>query len=196
MSEPQLYLLTPPRGNYLSLLPDLFKAGVDLVQFRRPRLSDRAALAELKSLLKITRNHSIPVFVNDRPDLALLTGAQGVHLGAEDVDPRMVKQHWPNLQVGLTQRFDEPLLEPADYYGVGPVFSPLSKKLDTEPCGWSGVARLLDRTSLPVYAIGGITYDNINDYPDGLTGVALISGIWSADNPVRAAARIKRALEN
>jgi len=196
VTRPKIYLLTPPRGDYLSLLPVLFQAGVDLVQFRRPHLSDRAAHAELKSLLNIASNYNIPVFVNNRPDLALLTGAGGVHLGASDVDPQQVKECWPDLQVGATQRVTDPLVKGADYYGAGPVFNPFSKQLDCEPCGWEGVAELLDRTTTPVYAIGGITYDNIKGYPAGLAGVALIGGIWEAANPVHEVERLKKALKD
>lgn len=195
MSEsPLLYLLSPPSGPFLGRLEELFEAGVDWFQYRRVHPSDPEALEELDRVLRIAGEHDVRVIVNDRPDLALAAGAAGVHLGGEDLPPGAVKSRWRNLTVGATQRAGEPLAEGADYYGVGPVFETSSKRLDAETCGWSGVRDVLGRTDRPVFAIGGIRSERLEDVPDGLRGVAVLSGVWEADDPAGAAAHLKDVL--
>ncbi len=190
-----LYLLTPPAGDFLDLLPKLIESGIDLLQYRRPQLPDRTQLVELKKTREITAHYGIPLFVNDRPDLACLSSADGVHLGAGDIPTQMVKNHWPRLIVGLTVRAEDPLEEWADYFSVGPVFEPVSKTLEISPCGWSPVEQLLSRANKPLFAIGGITSDSLNgELPAGLAGVAICSAVWNADSPCRVVKNLKRAL--
>lgn len=194
-TEPVIYLLTPPRGRFLSRLPDLFDAGVRWCQYRRTGLSDRQRIEELRALRRITRPFNVTLIVNDRPDLALASGADGVHLGSEDLPGPEVKNEWPRLIVGITQRAGEPLPEGVDYYSVGPVFEPRSKTLDEPACGWSGVQRVIEQTNRPVMAIGGLTPERVREAPADCRGIAVISGIWEASDPVEAVGRFRRALE-
>ncbi len=196
MSEPPLlYLLSPPSGPFLDRLEELFEAGgVDWFQYRRKQTSDPEALEELDRVLRVAGDHGVRVIVNDRPDLALAAGAAGVHLGDEDLPPGPVKSRWRKLTVGATQRAGKPLVEGADYYGVGPVFETSSKRLDAETCGWSGVRAVLGRTDRPVFAIGGIRSERLEDAPEGLGGVAVLSAVWEADDPAAAAAHLRGVL--
>lgn len=188
-----LYLLSPPEGDFFRYLPGLFETGVEQFQYRRPELSDRAQLTELRQLKSITDHYDVQLIVNDRPDLALAAEATGVHLGSADLTPETVKEEWPELLVGITQRAAEPLVPGADYYSVGPVYAPRSKKLDVEPCGWSGVRSVLEQTDRPVYAIGGLTPGRLSEAPASLDAAAVISGVWSNDSPVAAARRLATA---
>ncbi len=185
-----IYLISPPEGNFYTRLPALLEAGVKLFQYRRPELSSRARMVELNQLKSIISHFDTELIVNDRPDLALAVEAGGVHLGAEDPAPSEVKEEWPELTVGATQRAGEALEPGADYYGVGPVFSPYSKELDVEPCGWSGVRSVLESTDKPVYAIGGLTPERLEEAPPGLAGAAVINSVWTADDPVSAVRRL------
>lgn len=193
--KPLLYLLTPPRGRYLARVPDLLMAGVEWIQYRRPGVSDRKRIEELRALRTMTRHHDVTLIVNDRPDLALATGADGVHLGSDDLPGPAVQNEWPDLIVGTTQRAPEPLPEGVDYYSVGPVFEPGSKTLDEPACGWSGVKDVIDRTSRPVIAIGGLTPQRVKERPSNCHGVAVISGVWESPDPMEAVKQYGRALK-
>lgn len=191
--SPLLYLLSPPSGPYLDRLDGLFEAGVDWFQYRR-QVPDSEALEELSRIVDLAERHGVTVIVNDRPDLALAAGADGVHLGADDLPPEAVASRWKDLTVGATQRVGEPLVAGADYYGVGPVYETPSKRLDVEPCGWDGVEEVLERTGCPVFAIGGLRVDRLTDRPKGLRGVAVLSAVWGDRDPSAAATRLKQAL--
>lgn len=192
--SPRLYLLSPPSGPYLDQLDGLFEEGVDWFQYRRQEVPDPQALEELARVVDLADHHGVTVIVNDRPDLALAADAGGVHLGARDLPPDAVKSRWPHLTVGATQRAGEPLVAGADYYGVGPVYGTSSKRLEVEPCGWNGVREVLGRTERPVFAIGGLRADRLEDMPEELQGVCVLSAIWGDPDPPAALARLQRAL--
>lgn len=180
----------------MPVLPELFEAGVDWFQYRRSGVSDDQALATVKQVMGIAGRSGVRVVVNDRPDLALAAGSYGVHLGEDDLPPGAVKQQWPDLVVGVTQRAFDPLKPEADYYSVGPVFDTPSKTLDEEPCGWDGVRDVLRRADRPVFAIGGVTPDRLAGAPDGLAGVSVISSVWEASDPIRAVRELQSALRH
>lgn len=178
-----VYLITPPQDDFLASLESILELGIDKLQYRRTGLSDQAMYRELEKVKRLTRRHEIPLIVNDRPDLALAVNAQGVHLGADDLPVSSIKRQWPSIIVGRTQRTHNPPHDNADYLSVGPVFESTTKELTENPCGWSGVRRVIDRTELPVYAIGGLNLDNTRQAPDQLSGIALIGAVWNAEDP-------------
>lgn len=189
---PNLYLLSPPETVFLSELPDLFEAGVDMFQYRRPNVSDREAFEQISTIQSLSETHGVKFFVNDRPDLALVCEADGVHLGAEDLNPSVVKSHWEFLTVGATQRANNSLVSGVDYRCVGPVFRSDTKELSVEPCGWDGVQRVIAKASKPVYAIGGITPERLLNAPYGLAGIAVTGGVWNTETPYQAVESYKQ----
>lgn len=191
----EIYLITPPDEPFLEELLPVLRAGVDRLQYRRPSLRDRSALNELEEVRERTEKSGVDLVVNDRPDLALAVGAECVHLGEEDLPVDAVKDRWPELEVGRTQRVEEPLHPSADYLGVGPVFSSPTKDVEADTVGWSGVSTVLERTEKPVYAVGGITPERCEGAPDGLAGVAVIAAVWEAPDPVRAVESLRDRLE-
>lgn len=168
---------------------------MDWFQFRRPDRSDRDAYREARAVRRMTRACSVTLIVNDRPDLALAVGADGVHLGTEDLPPGPVKQAWPSLTVGATQRAADDLVEGVDYYGVGPVHGTSTKIVEAKTCGWEGIRAVLDQTDSRVVAIGGIDVDNLEGAPEGLGGVAVTGAVWDRPNPTRAVRDLRRALD-
>src|SRR6185369_2445045 len=139
--------------------------GVDAVQLREKITPDREVLEIGRSLREATAREGIPFIVNDRPDLAVILGADGVHLGQDDLPVAAargilgagrvvgVSTHAPD-QARQAQR------EGADYLGAGPAF-PTTTKDAGAPLGPEGVAAIVRATELPAFAIGGISRQNI-----------------------------------
>lgn len=177
----------------LAMLPALVRAGVDGFQVRDKTLTTR----QLVALTQWVQSASgTTVVVNDRLDVALAVGADGVHLGAEDLSVAQARRLAPGLLIGATCRdanqIKRAAADDADYAGVGPVFATASKDGLPAPLGVSGLAGL---TGLPVLAIGGITEDHAPEVVAmGVHGIAVIGGIWSAPDPVAAAASLARAV--
>jgi thiamine-phosphate pyrophosphorylase len=190
----EIYLITPPEASFLEELPDLLSNGVDRIQYRRTSLSDRERVEELKDLAPLCSKHRVPLIVNDRPDLALVGGADGVHLGADDLPVSSVKNKWPNLTVGATQRVEAPPEETADYLGLGPVFESGTKSVGHDPSGWDEVAGFIEKTDQPVYAIGGITPERCEGIPDDLSGICVIGAVWNRKDPVEGLRELRERL--
>lgn len=181
------------------------RGGATLVQLR-DKTSDTRALVALATALKTAlRPHSVPLLVNDRVDVALAAGADGVHLGQDDMDVRDARRLLgPAAIIGVTIRTvgeaRETPLGPVDYAGVGGVFATTSKQNKTAPIGLSGVSELCGllrdrKPRFPVCAIAGITAENAADViAAGADGVAVISTIYKAADPGRAAADLAAAV--
>ena len=178
----------------LRLLPALVDAGVDAFQVRDKAITAR----ELVNLTqRVMAASGVTVVVNDRLDVALAAGADGVHLGVDDVSVAHARRVAPRLLIGATCRDRGEVRtakgDGADYVGVGPVFATVSKVGLPPPLG---VASLADTVgALPVLAIGGITVDRAPAVAAaGAHGIAVIGGIWSAPDPVAAAAALAEAV--
>ena len=189
-SLPHIMCLVSARDD-LSLLPQLTQVGVDGFQVRDKLLDGRALVDLTRHVLRT----GATVVVNDRLDVALAAGADGVHLGAGDLAVADARRLAPDLLIGVTCRnrldIEAAARAGADYAGFGPIFATTSKAGLPDPLGPSA---LNDATGvLPVLAIGGITPGNVGEIPSGI-GVALIGGIWSQADPVAAAARIVEAV--
>lgn len=186
MKNPFVYLLTPPDRPFIEYLEPLAGAGLKMLQYRRPGHTDTERFGELEQIRDRLDGFPTRLIVNERPDLAISVDADGVHLGDEDLPVESVKSEWPEFLVGRTRRADEVLDDRADYYGVGPVFSSFSKDLAVEPCGWSGIRNVLDRTNKEVFAIGGIDPSRLTEVPEGLAGICVIGAVWNRAEPVEA----------
>jgi thiamine-phosphate pyrophosphorylase len=139
------------------------------LQLRDKRGGARGTLALLRQLAPLARAARVPLFANDRPDLALLAGVDGVHVGQDDVPPALVKAISQGaLRVGLsTHREVEvraTLGEPIDYLALGPLLPTASKERPDEVVGWTTFERIAalvraERPDLPLVAIGGINLE-------------------------------------
>jgi len=137
--------------------------------------------------------------VNDRPDIALLAGADGVHLGQEDLPPRDARRTLPaSTLLGLSThdagQVEAAAEEPVDYIAIGPVF-PTRTKADARPTvGLAGVRSARARTRLPLVAIGGITADNARAVIEaGADGVAVLSAVLAGEDVEAAVRRLRAA---
>lgn len=189
----------------LALLPALAMAGVDAFQVRDKSLDRDRLIGLTNHVMNLVP--AAKVIVNDRIDVAVITGADGVHLGASDLPLAEARAMVERAQgrgflsarflLGATCRTAADVLAAAEagasYAGVGPVFATTSKAGLPAPLGVEGLRAALGR--LPVLGIGGITAANAGDVvAAGAHGVAVIGGIWSAPSPVEAARDLVAAI--
>ena len=178
----------------------LIAAGVDVVQLRDKRLDDRSLLDRARRLKQLTAEVPTLFIMNDRPDLARLARADGVHVGQEDLSVREVRRIvGPDTLVGVSThniaQARQAVLDGANYIGVGPTFPTQTKTFDHFP-GLEFLREVASQISLPTYAIGGITIENLPDVLEtGTTRVAVSGGIHRVDDPI-GAVREMRAMLN
>lgn len=137
-----------------------------LLQLRAKKQNARDTLALLRALGPLCKNAGCLLFANDRPDLALLAGCDGVHVGQDDVPLSEVRRLAPGLKVGVSThdfaQLEAALAERPDYVAFGPVFGTTSKENPDRVVGLDGLAeasRRAERENLPIVAIGGITLE-------------------------------------
>ncbi len=197
-----LYLIiTEPVIPHADLVRAAVERGVPVVQLREKGLSDRA-LTDLARDLSIAVRGSGTIFiVNDRPDIALAAGADGVHLGRTDMNPVNARRLLgPAAIVGVSANTPEEALvareADVDYIGVGPVFPTVTKPDARSPIGLGGLARLAEAVpDIRRVAVGGIGRANALDVRRaGADFVAVISAICHADDPAEAIDALQAAL--
>lgn len=176
----------------------LLDGGVDVIQLRDKSASDREIIDAGRLLREMTREFDALFIVNDRPDLANAVGADGVHVGQEEMRPADVRRViGPDRLIGVSthtvEQARQAVMEGADYLGVGPVF-PSRTKSFTSMAGLAFVAAVHKEMAIPHYAIGGIDVNNVGDVLDcGTRHIAVGHALWNAEEP-RAAAQAMRAL--
>jgi thiamine-phosphate pyrophosphorylase len=191
--DARLYLITGARPDLDGFLEAAVRGGVDLVQLREKTLADGALLAVLEEARAITRRLGVPLVVNDRPDLAVLAGADYVHVGQEDLPTAAARRF--GLPVGLSTHSQAELdRAEADYVGVGPVHATPTKE-GRPAVGLDLVRYAAEHARVPWFAIGGIDASNVADVVEaGATRVAVVRAIGDADDPERAARGLRAAL--
>ena len=189
----RLYLITPARPDFAPFLEAAVRGGVDLVQVRERDLPDRGLLGVLTEARDVTRRLGIPLVVNDRPDLAVLCGADFVHVGQEDLPVDAARRF--GVGVGLSTHVPREIdAAEADYIGVGPVFATPTKD-SRAAVGLDLVRYAAERARVPWFAIGGIDASNVRDVvAAGASRVAVVRAIGNASDPERAAAELRGAL--
>ena len=166
--------------------------GSTVLQLRLKRTSDREALETARWALARTRAAGALLFVNDRFDLAALSGADGVHLGQDDVPPELVPEDLRRrLLVGLSTHTCEQVEasrgQPIDYVAFGPVFGTASKQSEYSPRGLESLREAVSLAGHPLVAIGGIDASNAGSVRGaGAAAAALISAVADAPDPAAA----------
>jgi thiamine-phosphate pyrophosphorylase len=201
-----------PRGFY-ALIDDQVRAemsvvdkaraaidgGARVLQLRLEQTPDRPALEACRAVVGLARPGGVVVLVNDRVDLALLSGADGVHLGADDL-PVADARHLLGAAalIGATTRnlsqIQRAAGEGADHVGLGPVFATTTKQVDAPPLGLEGLEAICRRSPLAVVAIGGITLETIGQVARAGAWCAAVAGDFlRAEAPVSRARALQRA---
>jgi len=202
LSRTRLYVLLdgrPSPEEFDTMVGLLVRSGVHAIQLRDKGLDDRRLLRRARRLRRLTAESDVLVIINDRPDLAALAGADGVHLGQEELsvkDARTIVG--PDALVGVsTHSIDqarEAVLDGANYIGVGPTFPSATKHFDQFP-GLGLVRAVAAQIRLPAFAIGGITPENLPEVlAAGLHRVAVSGAITNADDPTKAVRKLLSVL--
>ena len=174
------------------------KGGATCVQLREKELDGAAFLEEAKVLTALCRRYGIPLIINDNVEVALASGADGVHVGQEDLTVEQVRRMaGDRLIVGVSAHSVEQALAAqaggADYLGVGAVFATATKS-DAHVLPRETLAEICRAVDIPVVAIGGIGEDNLLQLAGtGVDGAALVSAIFSAPD-IEGQCRKLRAL--
>jgi thiamine-phosphate pyrophosphorylase len=186
-----------PDGDWLRVAEAAILGGADCIQLREKKLDAGELLARAQQLVALCRPKKISVIVNDRPDVALLANADGVHLGQTDLPCKQARKLvGTQLLIGIsTSNLDQARQarrDGADYCGVGPMF-PTTTKHKPTLAGPAYLKEYLAWNQLPHLAIGGITPENMTPLIEtGARGIAVSSAVCSCDNPQKAAERLAR----
>jgi len=199
--DPSLYLVvgrdSARDGDVIGAVSRAVAGGVTLVQLREKNLPFAEQIDLARALLRLLEPLGIPLIINDSVDIALAVGAQGVHLGARDEDPKLARSRLGEKAIlGVSIESDSHLTafpwDVIDYAAASPVFSTFSKSDVKHPFGLSGLVELRRHCPRPLVAIGGITLENFSEVlHGGVDGIAVISSILSAEDEKKVARRFK-----
>jgi thiamine-phosphate pyrophosphorylase len=189
---PRLYvildagMLTGPAGETAKKLMD---AGVKLLQYRDKKAAARELWEESRAIAEVAGRAKCTFIVNDRPDVAYLAGADGVHVGQDDLDAEQARMvigpdRWVGVSTHSLEQFEKAAASSADYIAVGPIFQTRSKANPDPVVGTELLRRVRALTEKPIVAIGGITLERAAEVlAAGADSAAVISDILKAKDP-------------
>jgi thiamine-phosphate pyrophosphorylase len=172
-------------GDAASMARRMLEGGVDILQLRAKKFLPKAICALAQEILPICREFHVPLILNDHPDLVPLTGADGVHVGQDDLPVLRVREIvGPEAIIGLsTHSLDQAVSaveKKPDYIGFGPLFATPTKP-DYAPIGIDDIRRVHEQVALPVFCIGGIKLETLPAVlAAGAERVVIVSGILQA----------------
>ncbi len=192
-----LYLVTDPyitKGRDLCVLvEEAVKGGVTMVQLREKDASTADFLDVALKIKETLKPYNIPLIINDRLDIALAVDADGVHIGQSDMPYHIARKLMGRDKIiGLSVESIEDVISAneldVDYIGISPIFSTPTKQDTKEPFGIEGAKKAKELSKHRIVAIGGINTQNIESVMDtGIEGVAVVSAILGAEDPLQAA---------
>ncbi|HWK96411.1 MAG TPA: thiamine phosphate synthase [Pseudolabrys sp.] len=205
----RLYALVDPAvagGRSLPALAALIAESATLVQLRDKHGSTRVMIEEARDIMAVLRPRGVPLLINDRVDVALASGAQGVHIGWDDMEVADARRLLgPEAIIGLSIKTVEQAaaapLELLNYVAIGGVYATTSKDNVSTPIGTEGLRDLAGvirgrKPGFPICAIAGITAQNAGDViAAGVDGVAVISALSMANDPAQAAREMRSAVD-
>lgn len=176
----------------------LAESGVGLVQYRSKAASSRDSFEASLQLAEFFRPRGVRFLVNDRADIAALAGADGVHVGQEDLGVEQARaivgeKRWVGVSTHNREQFRRAAATSADYIAMGPIFPTSTKQNPGPVVGLAFVREMRSLTGKPIVAIGGITLERAASVIEaGADCVAVASDVCRADDP---AAQVRRYLE-
>jgi thiamine-phosphate pyrophosphorylase len=201
---PRLYVIldaTLLNNSPLNCAQELAAAGVRLLQYRNKSASGRDLLSTSRELVSSLNSHGASLVVNDRPDIAVLAGAAGVHVGQEDLEPQQARtvagdEMWIGTSTHNLEQFRRAAATSADYIAVGPIFATTSKANPDPVVGLELIRQVRHLTEKPIVAIGGITLERAaSGIEAGADCVAVIRDVVCAAKPGERARRFLDTLD-
>jgi thiamine-phosphate pyrophosphorylase len=201
---PRLYVILDAelsRGSLSETARQLIGAGVRLLQYRAKTTPAGEMLKVARELAAMARGEGATLFVNDRPDVAYLAGADGVHVGQDDLSVELARSvmgegRWVGVSTHNPEQFERAAATSADYIAIGPIFTTTSKMNPDPIVGTEMICRLRPLTRKPIVAIGGIRLERATEVIEaGADSVAVISDILGAADPAEQARQYLRRLE-
>ncbi|MDU7053380.1 MAG: thiamine phosphate synthase [Dialister sp.] len=201
--DTSLYLVTDRSGmgdcEFESKIRSAVEGGCTMVQLREKNVNSYLIYQRALSIKKITDEYHIPLIINDRLDIMLAVGADGVHLGQQDIPVKIVRRLiGKDKIIGVSAHYPEEAekaeQDGADYLGVGAIF-PTETKKDIIITPVDVLREIKETVSVPVVAIGGINQNNINTLKGShVDGVAVISAIMKSKDPKSSAVALKASV--
>ena len=189
-------------GELTWVVGEILAGGADVIQYREKGLPDRELLRRTREIRILTAQARVPCIMNDRADIARLASCDGVHVGQDDLAPRDARRIMGSASlIGVSthdrSQIEAAILSGAGYLGVGPVFPSATKEFsEPELAGLGFVQLAAQATSLPCFAIGGITEQNLDRVMEaGASRVAVSGTVMRSNSPRRVVARLKARLE-
>ena len=184
----------------LEQIEDALKGGATIIQLREKKLDEDSFVREAIQVRELCHRYNVPLIINDNVDVALKSGADGVHVGIEDAPVEEIRKRVSDdFIIGATCKTvkQAKIAEAAgaDYMGVGAVF-PSPTKTNAIRITNEQLWNIVSSVSIPAVAIGGIGYDNVCEIKgSSVSGVAVVSAIFGAENIENATALLKKRVE-
>ncbi len=192
----KLYFITDSAAygeeEFLRRVEEALKGGVTLVQIREKNKTTREYIDLANKVHTLTTEYNVPLIIDDRVDVALAVGAEGVHLGSEDMPIDTARKILgDDYIIGATSKTVERATKAckmgADYLGVGAIY-PTTTKVKTVLTSVETLKEIVKAVPIPVNAIGGLNKDNLDVLKDsGIDGICVVSAIMKAESPQKAA---------
>lgn len=202
--NPRLYFITDSTGfdeeEFLWRIEEAIKGGATLIQLREKDKTTREYVETAKKVHEITKKYNVPLIIDDRIDVAMATGAEGVHLGQSDMSIDVARKILgDNTIIGATAKTIEQAQEAyengADYLGVGAIY-PTTTKVKTVLTSVETLKEICRAVPIPVNAIGGLNKDNIDILKGApIAGICVVSAIMKAENPKNAAEELLERID-
>jgi thiamine-phosphate pyrophosphorylase len=200
LDQRHLYLCVGHRDDLASFLPAVLRGGVDVVQLREKDLDDQIRISDATLMVPICRDFGVPFIMNDSPELAREVGADGVHVGQEDVSVSHCRELLgPEAIVGLSTHssieFDEALNQSATYFSAGPIIATPTKP-GRAGTGVNYAVTSQARSDRPVFVTGGVNVENVAGLVvAGLRHFVVVRALTESNDPEQAARRIRDELD-
>ena len=187
----KVYLITDikrtGKDRFLNAVEEALQGGVRALQIREKDLNPKDLLALALEVKILTQRYNAKLFINDRVDIAIMAGAEGVHLTETSVQTTEVKNNFPNLIVGVSTHSIEGAqlaeTQGADFITFSPIYDTPSKASYGSPQGLDLLKQVTQAVRLPVLALGGVKLHRVSEcLAHGAFGVAMISDIWGSTN--------------